>query len=112
MAATSEITIVVPGDDHTLIMRDPEWAMLGGDRPGWQLGGWVNSRELDAFGAMWTTDRVVLTHPDEPPTSVPLRDRIYDPSERFHRYAYLKLCAVDGPRPHPAWRIEGQEATV
>lgn len=111
-AATSEIAIGVPGDDRALTMRSPEWVLLGGDSAGWQLGGWVVSRELDEFHALWTTDRVVLTHPGEPPAFVSLRVRMDDPSERFYQYAYLKLRAVDGPRPHPAWRIQGQEVTA
>ncbi|OLE20380.1 MAG: hypothetical protein AUG49_25240 [Catenulispora sp. 13_1_20CM_3_70_7] len=111
-AATSEITIEVPGDDRTLIMRAPEWALLGGDRAGWQLGGWVDVYDLDAFHALWVAEQIRLTHPDQPPALMSLRERIEEPSERIMPYGYLKIRAVDGPRPHPAWRIQGQEATV
>lgn len=111
-AATSQIAIGVPGDDRALTMHSPLWVLLGGDSAGWQLGGWVDFRELHELRALWTTDLIELTYPGEPPALVSLRDRIYNPSERFHQYAYLKLRAVDGPRPHPAWRIQGQEATA
>lgn len=110
MAATSEITIEVPGDARTLTMRAPEWALLGGHQAGWQLGGWVDVYDLDACHALWTAEQVRLTHPGQPPVLVSLRQRIYEPSERIMPYGYLKLRAVDAPRPHPAWQIQGQEA--
>jgi hypothetical protein len=111
-AATSEITIEVPGHDRTLTMHSALWALLGGDCAGWQLGGWVNTAELHQFSALWVADQILLTHPGEPPVTVSLRRRVTAPYERFSQYAYLKLRVVDGPRPHPAWRIQGQEVTA
>lgn len=105
MSEAREITVNIPGEPRTLTMHHPEWARLPA---GWQLGGWVDHQDAETVDTLYTTDRVMLTHPGQSPVYVSLRTRV-DPSGTYRggSRTYLKLQAVHAPRPHPAWELDG-----